>query len=152
MGAIICLIGYKVIFIGRNCTKTLILGKEEPGCLGRLEETALRCRDHSCEERDQLRRGSQHWRPLCLHGDLGAHGVPGGVPLGRLPLLEQAQPGFHMLPIQDMNNNLNMPFNKKIHCNSFAMRFLVLKGCTSHSLTSAGLKIFSSKKLSLKSK
>ena len=90
------------------------LGKEEPGCLGRLEEAAFHCREHSCQERDQLRRGSQHRRPLCLHGDLGAHGVPGGVPLGRLSLLEQALPGFKMLPIQDANNNLNLPFNKNL--------------------------------------
>ena len=43
MGAIICLIGYKVTFIGRDYIKAVILGKEKPGCLGRLEEAAFHC-------------------------------------------------------------------------------------------------------------
>ena len=67
--------------------------KTKPGCLGRLEKSAFRCREHSRQERYQLRRGPQHWRPLRLHGDLGADGVPRGVPLAGLSILEQALPG-----------------------------------------------------------
>ena len=77
MGSIICLIGYKVIFIRRDYMEAIsrgrlgkvkvvkayikakftldYLGKEEPGCLGRLEEAAFSCREHSCQKRDQLR-------------------------------------------------------------------------------------------------
>ena len=58
-----------------------------------------------------------------IHGDLGAHGVPGWIPLGGLSLLEQALPGF--LAINSKQNHIN------INSNSFAMRFLALTGCTS---------------------
>ena len=107
---IICLIGYKgrseewmnqrttIIMNGKSILEQnwLFSGKTKPGCLGRLEETAFSCRDHSRQERYQLRRGPQHWRPLRLHGDLGADGVPRGAPLGRLSILEQALPGWHV--------------------------------------------------------
>ena len=107
---IICLIGFKgrseewmnrrttIIMNGKSILEQNLLfsGKEEPGCLGRLEETAFRCREHSRQERYQLRRGPQHWRPLRLHGDLGADGVPRGVPLAGLSILEQALPGWQL--------------------------------------------------------
>ena len=74
--------------------KRNISGKEKSRSSGRLEETVVRCGEPSLQEEDQLRRRPQHWRPLRLHGDLGAHGVPGWIPLGGLSLLEQALPGF----------------------------------------------------------